>query len=377
MLELQASLVARIHARQAEHGGCLSFADFMEEALYAPGLGYYSNGLRKFGADGDFVTAPELTSLFGRSLADFVEVALRQVPGGEVLEFGAGSGVLAVDLLRELAKRECLPARYGILERSASLRALQHETLAAELPELLPRLYWPDALPTDFRGVMLGNEVLDADPVRRFRRDGEGVWEYGVIRDGEGFAWSLYPADPDLSHRVDTLAADHGWPSGYDSELDPLLPAWMRSVADSLRQGALLLIDYGSVRGERYHPQRAEGTLMCHYRHRAHGDPLILPGLQDITSHVDFTALAEAGVEAGLALEGFTTQAHFLLDCGLDRLLMEADPDGSPRYLAQVQRAKQLLMPGEMGERFKCIALRRGIAGGLPGFRRHDLRGRL
>ncbi|MCW9057829.1 MAG: SAM-dependent methyltransferase [Gammaproteobacteria bacterium] len=378
MLELQAALVARIRARMDARGGAISFLEFMELALYAPGLGYYSNGLRKFGAEGDFITAPELTPLFGRSLATQVEAVLRAVPGGDVLEFGAGSGALAIDLLRELELRKILPCHYCILERSAALRQCQREAIAASLPHLVERVHWLDRLPESFNGMMLANEVLDAAPVRRFQWTGSGVREYWVEWQGGGFAWSLRDADDErLVQVVTDFAHAYGWPSDYVSEWDPALAAWVGSVADSLRHGALLLIDYGSPRSERYHDQRVSGSLMCHYRHRAHGNPLILPGLQDITSYVDFTTVAEAGTDAGLALEGFSTQAHFLLDCGLDQLLMALEPDGSPRYLAQVQQAKQLVMPGEMGERFKCMALRRGIDGGLPGFRQQDLRGRL
>ncbi len=378
MLALQDTLVARIRARMDARGGAIPFLEFMELALYAPGLGYYSNGLRKFGADGDFITAPELTSLFGRSLATHVEAVLRAVPGGDVLEFGAGSGALAIDLLRELELRKILPRHYCILERSAALRQCQREAIAASLPHLVERVHWLDRLPESFNGMMLANEVLDAAPVRRFQWTASGVREYWVEWQGDGFAWSLRDADDEALVQVVTdFAHAYGWPSGYVSEWDPALAAWVGSVADSLRHGALLLIDYGSPRTERYHVQRVSGSLMCHYRHRAHGNPLILPGLQDITSYVDFTTVAEAGTAAGLALEGFSTQAHFLLDCGLDQLLMALEPDGSPRYLAQVQQAKQLLMPGEMGERFKCMALRRGIDGGLPGFRQQDLRGRL
>lgn len=378
MLALQATLVERIRARMAERGGALPFLEFMELALYAPGLGYYSNGLRKFGADGDFITAPELTPLFGRSLATLAETVLRAVPGGEVLEFGAGSGALAIDLLRELERRDRLPRRYCILERSAALQQRQREALAAALPHLLERLCWLDQLPSSFDGLMLANEVMDAAPVRRFQWTGEAVHEFWVEWQGEGFAWSLREADDErLVQAVTALARDHGWAPGYVSEWDPALAAWVGSLADCLQKGALLLVDYGSPRGERYHAQRTSGTLMCHYRHRAHDNPLILPGLQDITSYVDFTTVAEAGTAAGLALEGFATQAHCLLDCGLDQLLMALEPDASVRYLAQVQQAKQLLLPGEMGERFKCMALRRGIEAGLPGFRQQDLRGRL
>ena len=378
MLDLQDALVARVRACMAEQGGAIPFLEFMELALYAPGLGYYANGLRKFGAAGDFVTAPELTPLFGRCLAAHAEAVLRATPDGDVLEFGAGSGALAITLLQELERLGCLPRQYCILERSAALQQRQREAIALALPQLADRVRWLEALPEDFTGLMLANEVLDAAPVRRFVWTGATVREYWVEWRDEGFAWSLRdPDDARLVEVVAELAHAHGWEAGYTTECDPSLAAWVGSVADSLRSGMLLLIDYGSPRSERYHTQRSGGTLMCHYRHRVHDNPLILPGLQDITSYVDFTTVAEAGCGAGLVLEGFVTQAHFLLDCGMDRLLMALEPDGSSRYLAQVQQAKQLLLPGEMGERFKCMALRRGIDGGLPGFRQQDLRGRL
>ncbi len=378
MQAVQAALVELLRGRMAQQGGAIPFVEFMEQALYAPGLGYYSNGLRKFGPDGDFITAPELTSLFGRSVARFVMAVLQELDGGDVLEFGAGSGALAIDLLRELEQEGCLPERYYILERSSALVQRQREAIGVAVPQLLDRVHWLDTLPDSLCGVMLGNEVLDASAVQRFQWTGVDTQEYWVTEAEAGFGWLLRePNDDQLSSVVAALAQAYRWAPGYRSERDPTLQPWVRSVAEVLEAGTLLLIDYGSPRSERYHPQRADGTLMCHYRHRAHGDPLILPGLQDITSWVDFTSVAEAGAEAGLTLEGFTTQAHFLLDCGLDRLLMAQEPDGSPRYLARVQQAKQLLMPGEMGERFKCMALRRGIAAGLPGFRQQDLRGRL
>lgn len=372
-------LIARIQARLDRDGGAVPFETFMEMALYEPGLGYYSNGLRKFGAGGDFVTAPELTPLFGRCVARCAEAVLQGVDGGDVLEFGAGSGALAVQLLTELEDLGCLPAHYYILERSGALRQRQRELIADALPHLRDRVHWLDTLPeAGFRGLMLGNEVLDAGAVRRFRWHGGAVQEGWVVREGGGFGAQWRASDDEeLIGTVAALAQENEWPPGYESEWDARLQPWVSSVAERLGQGALLLIDYGAPRRERYHAQRASGTLMCHYRHRAHGDPLVLPGLQDITSYVDFTSVAEAGTAAGLTLEGFVTQAHFLLDCGLDRLLAALEPDGSPRYLAQAQQAKQLLMPGEMGERFKCMALRRGLAAGLPGFRGQDLRGRL
>lgn len=379
MLALSEELSAQIRTRMQANGGAIPFSEFMELALYAPGLGYYSNGLRKFGADGDFITAPELTPLFGRCVARTVAAVMETIPGGDVLEFGAGSGALAITLLSELQQLQQLPHTYFILERSASLRQRQQESLAAALPELQSKVVWLDALPVDgFQGMMLGNEVLDASPVSRFVwQDGQCTEEW-VEWSGQGFQPLLRPlSDEALIHTLTSMAADYNWSSPYLSELDVALAPWVRSVAECLQRGALLLMDYGSPRSERYHPQRDQGTLMCHYRHRAHGNPYILPGLQDITSYVDFTSVAEAGRDAGLQLEGFASQAHYLMDCGIDTLLQELEPDGSARFLQQVQQAKQLMMPGEMGERFKCMALRRGLDAGLPGFRGQDLRGRL
>ncbi|MGB5475152.1 MAG: SAM-dependent methyltransferase [Gammaproteobacteria bacterium] len=360
-------------------GGAIPFSRFMELCLYAPGLGYYSAGLRKFGAGGDFVTAPELSSLFGRCLARSCAAVLAQT-GGDILEFGAGSGRLAVDLLGELDNLGQLPARYCILERSAELRARQQELLRAQLPHLCGRVAWLEQLPeTGFRGVMLGNEVLDAMAVERFRWGGQGAELFYVAGAEDSFAWQLRAAtDPDIASEIVRIAHECDLGAGYESELNAGLPPWLHSVAERLEVGMLLLIDYGYPRREYYHAQRGSGTLMCHYRQRAHDDPLLWPGLQDITAHVDFTAVAEAAVDAGLEVCGYTTQAHFLLDCGIDRLLQEAMSQlDDVAYLRLAQQAKTLILPGEMGERFQCIGLTRDLAIEVPGFRGQDFRHRL
>jgi len=359
-------------------GGRIPFARYMDLCLYAPGLGYYSAGLRKFGAGGDFVTAPELTPLFGRSLARSCAAVL-QATGGDILEFGAGSGRLAVDLLRELELRGSLPVRYLILERSAELRQRQQRLLQRELPRLFDRVIWLDRLPAQpLNGVLLGNEVLDAMAVERFRWDGRRAeWFYVAQEDGR-FVWHVQATDnARLEELVTGIARDCALSPGYVSELNPGLRPWLQGVADCLRRGMLLLIDYGYPRSEYYHQQRAHGTLLCHYRQHAHADPLILPGLQDITAHVDFTAVAEAAVGAGLAVSGYATQAHFLLDCGIDSLLQDAGPDGGIDYLRLAQQAKTLMLPGEMGERFQCIGLTRDLDTDIPGFRMQDMRYRL
>jgi len=359
--------------------GAIPFSRFMELCLYAPGLGYYSAGLRKFGAGGDFVTAPELTSLFGRCLAQSCAAVLAET-GGDILEFGAGSGRLAVDLLGELGSQGQLPERYYILERSAGLKARQQALLRAQVPQLHERVVWLERLPAPgFRGVMLGNEVLDAMAVERFRWTGQGAELFYVTGAGDGFAWRQRPVtDAELASAIARIASECALAAGYESELNTSLTPWLHSVSERLACGLLLLIDYGYPRREYYHAQRSSGTLLCHYRQRAHADPLLWPGLQDITAHVDFTAVAEAAFEAGLDVCGYTTQAHFLLDSGLDRLLQAAMADSDDvAYLRLAQQAKTLILPGEMGERFHCIGLTRNLDIEVPGFRGQDFRHRL
>jgi SAM-dependent MidA family methyltransferase len=351
----------------------------MELCLYTPRLGYYSGGQRKFGAGGDFVTAPEISPLFGRCLARPCAAVLETPGGGDILEFGAGSGQLAVDLLGELEGMGCLPARYLILERSAELRQRQQQTLQRQLPQLGDRVTWIETLPDPgFRGVVLANEVLDAMAVERFRWQGTTAEQFCVGSGAGGFEWRMQPvADARLAAAIAQVAGDCNLAAGHVSEINMTLQPWLQGVADCIDRALLLLIDYGYPRSEYYHPQRSHGTLMCHYRHRAHADPLRFPGLQDITAHVDFTAVAEAGVAAGLEVCGYAPQSWFLLDCGLDNLLHAAGPADTAAYLQQAQQAKTLILPGEMGERFKCIGLARGIEQDVPGFRMQDQRGRL
>lgn len=360
-------------------GGSIPFSQFMEMCLYTPGLGYYSGGQHKFGAGGDFVTAPEISPLFGRCLARPCVAVLETLGGGDILEFGAGSGQLAADLLGELQDMDCLPERYLILERSAELRQRQQETLHGQVPQLAGRVAWIDTLPEPgFRGMVLANEVLDAMAVERFRWHGTAAEQFCVGHGEDGFEWRLQPvADARLAAAIAQLASACELAEGYVSEINMTLQPWLQSVADCVDRALLLLIDYGYPRSEYYHPQRGDGTLMCHYRHRAHANPLIFPGLQDLTAHVDFTAVAEAGVAAGLDVCGYTPQSWFLLDCGLDSLLQAAGPTDTAAYLQQAQQAKTLILPGEMGERFKCIGLARGIELSVPGFRMQDQRGRL
>lgn len=362
---------------EIEHaGGRIGFDRFMELALYAPGLGYYSAGSYKFGEAGDFVTAPELSALFSRCLAGQCAEVLRGI-GGDILEFGAGSGVMAADVLAELERLEVLPEHYYILELSAELRQRQQQSLAQRVPHLADRAVWLDALPEGgFRGVVLANEVLDAMPVHRFVIAHGEPRELCVVWNGQRFVLDEAAPDAALFDRLRHLQREYGLHDGYRSEINLRAGEWVHSLGGFLQQGVALLIDYGFPQREFYHPQRDEGTLMCHYRHRAHDDALILLGLQDITAHVDFTAVAEAALAAGLSVRGYTSQANFLLANGLTELLAQTEGD-TREQLALSAQVKRLTMPGEMGEMFKVMALARGWEGPLRGFALRDERARL
>ncbi len=364
-------------------GGAISFAEFMAQALYAPGLGYYSAGVRKLGAKGDFITAPEISPLFSHCVARQCQQVLAALNEGIILEFGAGSGIMAAEILKELERLDSLPLQYLILEVSADLQQRQRETLQAQVPQLLNRVQWLKSLPSHkLSGVILANEVLDAMPVQRFRLDEQQMSEFyvGLANSNNNptetpFVWQALPTrDKSLQAAVEALRST--LPIGYVSEINLALPAWIQSVADILATGLVLLIDYGFPSGEYYHPQRDQGTLMCHYQHYAHDNPLILIGLQDITAHVNFTAVAEAALVAGLHVSGYTTQANFLLNSGLPELLSAFDPDDTKNYLQQTQQAKTLILPSEMGELFKVMALTRHLDIPLLGFAR-DERARL
>ena len=354
-----------LRAEIIKAGGWLSFARFMELALYAPGLGYYAAGARKFGAEGDFVTAPEISSLFGQTLAMPIAEVLRQT-GGDVLELGPGSGKLAKDILLALDEIGVLPDRYRLLEVSADLRDRQQQALSTLPAHLAARAEWLDALPQDFTGVIIANEVLDVIPVHLVRWGAGWIFERGVaLKNGE-FVWQDVPALPaeltaPVAHIQRAYLNDQP-PDGYLTEVAPAVAGLVSSLAQSLKTGAMLFIDYGFRGAEFYHPQRSTGTLMCHYRHYAHPDPFIYPGLQDITAHVDFTAVAEAGIAAGLQLAGYTTQANFLLAAGLTGLLAKTDPRDAIRYLPLTNQLQRLVSPAEMGEFFKVIGFTRGDA---------------
>jgi SAM-dependent MidA family methyltransferase len=362
--------------------GMIPFSRFMERALYEPGLGYYSAGLHKLGAGGDFVTAPELGSLFATCLANQVRQLGEALGDFEILEIGAGTGRLAADLLAALGE-DCLPRSYRILERSADLRQVQRDHLAACSPELLDRVQWIDQPPDEsWQGVLIANEVLDALVVERFELSGGKVRQLCVSdRDGR-FCWRTRAAPEALDSAVRTALAMVGRSpealgSGYRSEINLELTPWLRAATAGLQRGLGLFIDYGYPRGDYYAVERRDGTLMCHYRHRAHDDVFFWPGLQDLTAWVDFTALAEAADACGLAVEGFTSQAMFLLGCGLDAVLagrVQASADGG---LAATTEARQLTLPGVMGERFRVMGLGRGLDLPLAGFSLQDLSYRL
>ena len=358
------TLCGRVAERISAIGGWMPFAEFMNMALYLPGLGYYAGGAHKFGEVGDFTTAPELTPLFGQALArQIAQVTTASAP--VVLEAGAGSGRLAADLLNALDAAGHAPDRYLILELSAELRARQQETIEREMPQLSNRVEWLDTLPESFSGCVLANELLDAMPVHALAwRDG-GVFERGVALDERGgFAWSERPAPGFLI----AAAAELPVASPFEGEIGLAARAWVAEWGRRLKKGALLLIDYGLPRHELYHPQRNRGTLRCHYRHRSFDDPFWWPGLSDITTHVDFTAVAEAGFEAGLDVLGYANQSTFLMNCGIGELLA-ARRGENPKSAGAVNL---LLAPGEMGEIFKVIALGRGIEAPLLGFARGD-----
>jgi SAM-dependent MidA family methyltransferase len=369
---------ARAHSdRVAEHirgeiaasGGWISFARYMELALYAPGLGYYSAGAKKLGRAGDFVTAPEISPLYGQTLARQV-TQIMQAGLDEILEVGAGSGALAATLLEELERSGAVPRNYLILELSADLRERSRDTLAARVPHLLERVAWLNRLPPAFSGVVLGNEVLDAMPAHVVRVQGGNVEQGGVgVRSGRlGWSWRL--ASGELLDAARALKL----PEGFRTEIHLVARGFLRSLAGMLEKGVALFVDYGFPQKEYYHPQRREGTLMCHYRQHAHSDPFFLPGLQDITSHVDFTAVAAAAREGGLELAGYTSQAQFLVNCGITEVMSRTPAEDGARFLPLANQANRLMSPAEMGELFKVIALGRGFAAPLLGFREADRR---
>ncbi|MDQ6618218.1 MAG: SAM-dependent methyltransferase [Pseudomonadota bacterium] len=379
------SVVSAIRAEIERAGGYISFARYMELALYAPGLGYYAAGSEKLGAAGDFTTAPEMTPLFGATVAEQVARILSASVRQDVLELGGGTGRLATSLLRALADMHALPERYMILEPSPDLRARQRELLERELPQHVQRVHWLDQLPARIDGAVLVNEVLDAIAVHVLRRQGDALVERGVTMDPDtsgkldrasyreggaagnrrgvaqaatdfGLRWAERPAPASLMRIALSRLPEV---DDYTSEVNPAAEALVQGIAQRLQSGAALFIDYGFPAREYYHPQRTTGTLMCHYRHRAHGDPFFYPGLGDITAHVDFSAMATAAARGGCGVAGFCAQAPFLLSCGLlERLAATGPPDSLP-YMASASQVQKLVSPAEMGELFKVLAITR------------------
>ncbi|MBA3504893.1 MAG: SAM-dependent methyltransferase [Betaproteobacteria bacterium] len=355
--EHSARVVRAIRAEIERADGFVTFARYMQLALYAPALGYYVAGTRKFGASGDFVTAPELTPLFAQALAAQVEHILSASVEREILELGAGSGALAVDLLEALAARRARPARYRILEVSPELRERQRASIAQRAAAHLPRVEWLVELPAEIDGVVLLNEVLDAVPPHLIARRSDRWYERGVTWAGDRFAWSERPL---RDARLRTLAAARFPDVGdFVSELNPAAESLVEELGRKLGAGSLIISDYGFPQHEFYHAQRSEGTLLGHYRHHVHADPFLWPGLSDLTAHVDFTAIAAAGERVGLNVTGYTSQAAFLLGCGiLDRLHETGDPT-SIAYLRAAAAVQILLSPAEMGELCKVLVLAR------------------
>ena len=376
-LEHSERLVQGIRREIERHDGHIGFDRFMQMALYEPGLGYYSAGSRKFGGQGDFVTAPEISPLYSFCLARQCRQVLDNLTDGSILELGAGSGRMACDILRELQRSDSLPARYLILETSADLRQRQRQLLQEVLPGYFNRIEWLDRLPAEpLSGVILANEVMDALPVHRVVMRDDQLNELHVACLDATFSWTEVTAGSQLIKQMQHIRQQlpYAWHDGYTTELNTTVTAWITTLADVLQSGVMLLIDYGYTRKEFYHPQRADGTLLCHYRHRVHTNPFIYPGLQDITASVDFTAIAETAAAAGLTVAGFTTQGYFLVGCGLEEMIASADNHDQRRSLELANQVKTLTLPGEMGERFKVIGLTRNIESDLMGFTPMDHR---
>src|SRR5438552_130410 len=369
------SAEAAAHSQQlAEHiastivaeGDWIPFSRYMDLALHAPGLGYYAAGSRKFGGEGDFVTAPEITPFFARCIALQARQVL-EATGGEILELGPGSGALAADMVEELKSHGAAPRRYLLLEVSPELRERQRERFAERFPGDTERFVWVDKLPEKFRGLVVANEVLDVIPCALVHRQGGELLERGVILTEGGFAWDDEPlADGELKRRAASV-----FPPGdfdYLSEINLAAEGLVRTIAGSIEAGLALFIDYGFPEREYYHTQRAMGTLRCHYRHRVHGDPFFWPGLEDITAHVDFTAMARAAESAEAEVYGFTTQAYFLISCGLAVMVSTADPTMTLSRLQASSAVRRLIAPQDMGELFKVLGVGKGMPGPLLGF---------
>ncbi|MFW5450020.1 MAG: class I SAM-dependent methyltransferase, partial [Methylophagaceae bacterium] len=351
-------LLTHIKQKIVEAGGRLTFADYMHLCLYAPGLGYYSAGSYKLGEHGDFTTAPEISSLFSRSLTQHIEDVFQQIKHNNILEFGAGSGKMAADILHELAFKQCFPEHYYIIEASADLQQRQAVTIKNHVPHLFDRVEWLVAIPEGFMGVVLANEVCDAMPVHRLHFENNKFHELYIENVNSTIQWCEGAlSQPLLADRAIEIQSLTGIIDGYTTEVNLAADAWVASLADNLKCGAIFIIDYGYSQANYYHPQRTDGTLMCYFRHQGHDNPLILPGLQDITAHVNFTSLAQSALESGLDVEGFQSQADFLLAGGITELVSTDNNTDEWAMLQQANEIKQLTLPSEMGESFKVLTL--------------------
>lgn len=359
------TLLHRIKQEIANHQGAISFRRYMEMALYEPSLGYYVAGARKIGASGDFITAPEISPLFSQCLAHQC-LQIFETNKGDILELGAGSGRMAAQLLLELKKQSKLPAHYYILDISPELRQRQQQTIGELAPDLLAHVIWLTELPTNFKGIILGNEVLDAMPIDLFTAHNNQVYEHQVTWQNGKLVEQLNPAPNALQQTVKQLELENNAP--YTSEVNPNLDGWLNALSDCLSQGVVILIDYGYTRSEYYHADRNKGTLICHYQHRVNESPFLYPGLQDITANVDFTAVAESADKAGFEIAGYTPQSAFLAANKLEPLFMRTLDQSPEKQYELAQHIRILSLPSEMGERFKVIALTKNAPNSLDGF---------
>jgi len=362
-----------------ENNGKIPFDQFMNMALYEPGVGYYVSGTQKFGAGGDFITAPEISPLFSQCLAQQCAQVLDELKQeniqSDILEFGAGSGTMASHILLELNNTDNLPKNYLILEPSPELQNRQKQTIEKNAPQLLNLVSWLDRLPTNFNGIMIGNEILDAMPVSRFKKEDTGLEEMFITLDEGKLTETWFKSDNTaLIKVVAEIEKNHDeFKPGYESEINPQIQSWLKAIDKSLNKGAIILIDYGYEESAYYHQDRYMGTLICHFRHQAHDNTTILCGLQDLTANVNFTEIARSSVDTNLSLSGYTTQTHFLMSCGLEHYIGAYDPEHEKSYIPMIQGVKKLTLPNEMGERFKVIGLSKNIKGDLVGFSLRDL----
>lgn len=382
-LRISERLTQNIRLAITEGAGSISFARYMQMALYEPGLGYYNTAAEKFGEQGDFVTAPELSALFSQCLARQCAQILEEISATAcILEFGSGSGTMAIHILQELQNQNALPATYYIIEPSAELRQRQQQKMSLEIPQLKQLVVWLECLPDEqIEGVILANEVLDAMPVRRIILN-QQIMEYAVscgTEAGKPFVWCKQDIEPQLQDEVHAMLEPlaEELPIPYVADINFFIRPWLNSLNDILHKGVILISDYGYPRYEFFHPQRCMGSLICHYRHHVHDDPFLYPGLQDITASVDFTSVAESASDIGLEVAGFTTQAHFLIACGLEQLIEDRQNKNFLARLKLLQQANRLILPGEMGEKFKFIGLSKSCSIPLQGFSFIDHRARL